>query len=175
MVEGNIDYQYAHGESVARVKVKAGEHSFRASFPEFAGMANPRDNVNLGWPPQTVHRLHRYRGPVQSGGCTAREPEADFRLRQKTPECARKIIENLARRAYRRPVTKQEVDGLVNLAAMVRKDSGFVRRRHSRGAAGNADVAEFPVSAWRARSGQRCTIWLRGSPISCGAACRTKN
>ncbi len=35
---------------------------------------------------------------------------------------ARKILSDLARRAYRRPVTKQEVEKLVNLVAMVQKD-----------------------------------------------------
>jgi hypothetical protein len=35
---------------------------------------------------------------------------------------ARKILSDLARRAYRRPVTDQEVEGLVKLVAMVQKD-----------------------------------------------------
>jgi hypothetical protein len=36
--------------------------------------------------------------------------------------CARKIVGDLARRAYRRPVTEKEVDDLVKLVAMVQKD-----------------------------------------------------
>jgi len=36
--------------------------------------------------------------------------------------CARKIVADLARRAYRRPVTDKEVDDLVKLVAMVQKD-----------------------------------------------------
>jgi len=36
--------------------------------------------------------------------------------------CARKIVGDLARRAYRRPVTDKEVDELVKLVAMVQKD-----------------------------------------------------
>jgi hypothetical protein len=35
---------------------------------------------------------------------------------------ARRIVADLARRAYRRPVTEQEVEGLVKLVAMVQKD-----------------------------------------------------
>src|SRR5262249_607603 len=38
------------------------------------------------------------------------------------PGCARKIVEGLARRAYRRPVTPQEVDQLVNLVSAARKE-----------------------------------------------------
>jgi hypothetical protein len=38
------------------------------------------------------------------------------------PACARKIVEGLARLAYRRPVTSQEVDQLLKLAANVRKE-----------------------------------------------------
>lgn len=37
------------------------------------------------------------------------------------PSCARKIISNLARRAFRRPVMRQEVDRLVGLVSMVQK------------------------------------------------------
>src|SRR5205823_154417 len=36
----------------------------------------------------------------------------------------RVILSKLARRAYRRPVTDQEVDGLVRLFSMVEKDTG---------------------------------------------------
>src|SRR5947208_10667642 len=38
------------------------------------------------------------------------------------PECARTIVENLMRRAYRRPPTRQEVDAKLRLAAMAQKE-----------------------------------------------------
>src|SRR5262249_17693474 len=38
------------------------------------------------------------------------------------PECARRIVENLARRAYRRPVTGAEVEELMRLVSMTRKE-----------------------------------------------------
>src|SRR5262249_3291935 len=40
------------------------------------------------------------------------------------PACARRIIENLARRAFRRPVTKQDVDSLMPYFEAGRKGAG---------------------------------------------------
>jgi hypothetical protein len=40
---------------------------------------------------------------------------------QQDPECARRIVAALARRAYRRPVTEKEVDGLVRFVAMAQQ------------------------------------------------------
>lgn len=122
IVEGNIDYQYAHGEAVARVRVKAGEHFFRASFPEFADMQNPRDNVNLDGRRKLFIDYVDIVGPFQPGGEPPESRKRIFVCGQKSDECARRIIETLARRAYRRPVTSEEADQLVNLAALVRKN-----------------------------------------------------
>src|SRR4051812_32531357 len=46
VVEGTTDYEYARGESVARIKLTAGDHALRVSFPGMANMANPRTNFN---------------------------------------------------------------------------------------------------------------------------------
>ena len=121
VVEGNIDYQYAHGEAIVRVKVKAGEHFFRASFPEFADLENPRDNVNLDGRRKLFIDYIDIVGPFQPRLGPSEGNQRIFVCAGKTPECARQIIENLARRAYRRPLTKREVDDLVNLSSLVRK------------------------------------------------------
>ena len=121
IVEGNIDYQYAHGEAIARVKVKAGEHFFRASFPEFAGIQNPRDNVNLDGRRMLFIDYIDIVGPFEPAASPPESRKRIFVCGEKTPECARRIIEDLARRAYRRPLAKQEADQLVDLAALVRK------------------------------------------------------
>ena len=121
IVEGNIDYQYAHGEAIVRVKVKAGEHFFRASFPEFADLENPRDNVNLDGRRKLFIDYIDIVGPFQPRLGPSESRQRIFVCAGKTPECARQIIENLARRAYRRPLTKREVDDLVNLSSLVRK------------------------------------------------------
>ena len=121
VIEGNIDYQDAHGESIARVKVKAGEHFFRASFPEFAGLQNPRDNVNLDGRRKLFIDYIDIVGPFERSADAPESRKRIFVCDQKTPGCARQIVENLARRAYRRPVTKLEADELVRLAALVQK------------------------------------------------------
>src|SRR5262249_54747582 len=121
VVEGNIDYQYAHGESVGRVKVKAGEHSFRASFPEFAAMENPRDNVNLDGRRKLFIDYVDIVGPFEPKAAPPESRQRIFVCSEQTPECARQIIETLAGRAYRRPVSKSETEALANLAAQVRR------------------------------------------------------
>ncbi|MDQ6705867.1 MAG: DUF1592 domain-containing protein, partial [Acidobacteriota bacterium] len=121
VVEGNIDYQYAHGEAIARVKVKAGEHFFRASFPEFAGLRDPRDNVNRDGRRKLFIDYIDIVGPFARNSDAPESHKRIFVCAQKTPGCARQIVENLARRAYRRPITKLEADELVQLASLVQK------------------------------------------------------
>ena len=119
IVEGNLDYQYAHGESVARVKLKAGEHSFRASFPEYAGMEKPRTNVNLDGRRKLFTDYFDIVGPFNP----APVRKGNFICAARTPECSQRIVEDLARRAWRRVPTQVEVDELTELATQVRKDS----------------------------------------------------
>lgn len=119
-VEGNIDYQYAHGESIARVKVRAGEHFFRASFPEFADLSDPMENMNTDGRRKLFIDYVDIVGPFSAA---AEKPETYKRLfvcEEQTAVCAEKILGTIARRAYRRPVTKAELGGLTGLAAMVR-------------------------------------------------------
>jgi hypothetical protein len=124
IVEGNIDYKYAHGESVARVRLEAGEHSFRASYPEFMGMQNPRTNVNMDGRCGLFIDYFDIVGPFNATRTIPQSRKRIYVCPERTPECAGRIIENLARRAYRRPPARQELDSLTTLAAMVRKDSG---------------------------------------------------
>jgi len=123
IVEGNIDYQYAHGESIARVKVKAGEHPFRASFPEFAALANPRDNMNLDGRRKLFIDYVDIVGPFAPAPQQIESRERLYICREQTPACAQRILGRLATRAYRRPVTTQELTALSGLSAIVR-DAG---------------------------------------------------
>lgn len=122
VVEGNVDYVYAHGESIARVKLKAGEHSFRASYPEFANLAHPRDNVNLDGRRMLFIDYIDIWGPYNPTPAATVARERIFVCGEKTAECASKIVAALARRAYRRPVTAQEHEELTRIAAMVRQN-----------------------------------------------------
>jgi hypothetical protein len=122
VVEGNIDYQYAHGEAIAHVKVTAGEHFFRASFPEFAGMKNPRENVNLDGRRMLFIDYVDIVGPFEPQATAPESRKKIFVCGEKSAACAKQIVESLASRAYRRPATKQEIDELAALAASVQKN-----------------------------------------------------
>lgn len=119
IVEGNIDFQYAHGESIARVKVTAGEHFFRASFPEFAALDNPLDNMNLDGRRKLFIDYVDVVGPYNP---EPRRPSKIFVCNEKTDSCLKQILSVLARRAYRRPVAADELGRLTALAASVRKE-----------------------------------------------------
>jgi Protein of unknown function (DUF1592)/Protein of unknown function (DUF1588)/Protein of unknown function (DUF1595)/Protein of unknown function (DUF1585) len=54
----------------------------------------------------------------EARGLASPKPEED------NPDCARRIIENLARRAFRRPVTKVDVDSLMPYFEAGRKEAG---------------------------------------------------
>jgi mono/diheme cytochrome c family protein len=54
----------------------------------------------------------------EARGLASPKPEKD------DPDCARRIIENLARRAFRRPVTKVDVDSLMPYFEAGRKEAG---------------------------------------------------
>ncbi len=121
IVEGNIDYVYAHGESIARVHLTAGEHSFRASFPEYADTDKPLDNVNTDGRRKLFVDYFDIVGPFDPKP-PARNPKV-FICVDRTPACSRLIVQNLARHAWRRQPTAIEVNELADLATAVRKDS----------------------------------------------------
>jgi hypothetical protein len=82
--------------------------------PRFEGMAV--SEVNIVWPtefkkgpsPESLKKIYSC-GPVDG---------------RYTPECERKILSNLASRAYRRSVSSQEVDELVMIASGAQKRGG---------------------------------------------------
>ena len=45
-VEGDGNYNYSHGDNVARVKVTAGDHRLRVSWPDLANHPNPFGLIN---------------------------------------------------------------------------------------------------------------------------------
>ncbi len=59
--------------------------------------------------------------------------------------CRLPVISKLARRAYRRPVSKDEVGKLVALAERVERETGLVRRRAHLRAAGDPGLAGLPL------------------------------
>jgi hypothetical protein len=120
VVEGNIDFQYAHGESIARVKVDAGVHHFRASFPAFANLENPLDNMNTDGRRKLFIDYLDIVGPFNPAVSRSELQRMLFACDEQTPACAEKMVGALARRAYRRAVTPEEVNRLAGLVAQVR-------------------------------------------------------
>src|SRR4051794_18542421 len=109
VVEGTTTFGYDRGEFTARVTVKAGARNLRASFPEFADLTDPRQNIN---PDQRRALFVDYLdivGPFNpSTGPSASYRKVfacDHAPGKHTSECARRAIESVMRRAYRRPVS----------------------------------------------------------------------
>ncbi len=130
VVEGDVTFEYSRGEFIARVPVQAGEHFLRASFPELADLDDPRSNVN----PDGRRKLYvDYTDIVGPFNPSAAPPESYKRIflcghapGHHQPSCARPAVENLLRRAYRRPVTKEEVDAKLRLVALAQKEGDAV-------------------------------------------------
>ena len=122
VVEGTGSYGYSNGEITARAKVKAGEHFLRASFPELADLADPQSNIN---PDKRRGLFVDYLEIVGPHNPSPDHPESYkkiFVCGQHNAVCARRIISNLLERAWRRPVTQQEIASKLGLVAMVQKD-----------------------------------------------------
>jgi len=126
VVEGTTTFGYDRGEFTGRLTVKAGVHNLRASFPELADLPDPRQNLN---PDQRRALFVDYLdivGPYHPGS----DPPPSYRKvfvcdhapGKHTAACARKAVESVMRRAYRRPVTQAEVEAKYKLVAAARKE-----------------------------------------------------
>ena len=106
--------------------MKAGEHNLRASFPELADLptrgrtsiptsAAPCSSIiSISW-----GRINPSKEPPDS---YRKVFVCDHAPGKHTAECARKAVESVMRRAYRRPVTPAEVDAKYKLVAVARKE-----------------------------------------------------
>jgi hypothetical protein len=129
MVEGNTDYNYARGESVARVKLSAGDHAIRGSFPEYANVADARKQLN----PDKRRKLYidfiDIVGPFAVAPAT--KPPGFKKIficgegGNYSGQCPRQIVTNLLTRAYRRPAANDEIGKMMNLVAQVQKRDSF--------------------------------------------------
>ncbi len=117
-----------------KLALKAGPHEIGAGFlretPKTEGVA-PQGRRGGGAPAasQAVIDYLQIAGPINPTGPGDTESRRlVFVCRpvagQLEEPCARKIISTLARRAYRRPVTAADVEPLMKLMAMGRKDGG---------------------------------------------------
>jgi hypothetical protein len=125
VVEGTTDYNYARGETVVRVPVSAGDHFLRASFPELANLDDPRTHLNKDGRRKIFIDYLDILGPYQP----SQAPPQSYRRificghapGHHDARCARRVVENLAHRAYRRPPSERELEPLLKLVALAQK------------------------------------------------------
>jgi hypothetical protein len=128
-VRGSTNCEYSRGETVVRVRLTAGDHDLRISWPALANLDDPLRQYN---PSDNRRILFVDYLDVIGPFDPSKAPPASFRKifvcgspGHYSAACARQIIENLATRAFRRPATTAEVNRLVGLVENVRKDDSF--------------------------------------------------
>ncbi len=122
VIEGTSAFGYSRGEIVSRAQVKAGEHFLRASFPELADLDNPLENINPDMRRALFVDYLEIVGPYNP----STEPPASYRkifvCTQHNAQCARTIVTALMTRAWRRPVTEQEIVSKLSLENLALKE-----------------------------------------------------
>ena len=120
-IEGDTNYEYDRGAFIVRVPLKAGEHYIRASFPELANVDDPRRNINPDGRRRLYIEFTEVAGPYNPSSAPSESHKKIFICGEKTPACARRIVENLSQLAFRRPVTANEIDPLAGLVALAQR------------------------------------------------------
>ncbi|HUA86887.1 MAG TPA: DUF1592 domain-containing protein [Bryobacteraceae bacterium] len=118
---GNNACDYARPPSKVRVHLTAGDHQLRGYFPALDDIDPVRNMGENGRRRLDVEYLDIF-GPWNSSHAHPASFEKIFICGTNgnyTPPCQRQIIENLARRAYRRPPADREVAQLMKLVKLV--------------------------------------------------------
>jgi hypothetical protein len=130
VVEGDGGFGYSRGEFTARVPVKAGEHLLRASFPELADLKDPRENIN---PDMRRGLFVDYLEIVGPYNPSLAPPESYKKIftcghppGKHNAQCARTNVKNLMERAYRRPVTEDEVASKMTLVTLAQREGDSI-------------------------------------------------
>jgi hypothetical protein len=105
--------------------VTAGDHFLRASFPELANLDDPRTHLNRDGRRKIFIDYLDIIGPYQPSPAPGRSYRRIFICGhdpgRHNAQCARRVLENLAHGAYRRPPTEQELQSLLKLTALAQK------------------------------------------------------
>jgi len=124
MVEGDGNFDYAHGDNIVRVHLTAGDHQLRVSWPDLANHPNPFGLINADGRQELFVDYMRVLGPYNPSPA----PPAGYRKificgepGRYSPACVRQIVANLMTRAYRRPAKESEVQRLLELVDDVQK------------------------------------------------------
>lgn len=126
VIEGDSAYGYSRGEFTVRAPVKAGEHFLRASFPELADLKDPRENIN---PDMRRGLFVDYLEIVGPYNASTEPPESYKKIficghppGKHNAQCPRIVVSDLMERAYRRPVTEEELASKLNLVALAQQE-----------------------------------------------------
>jgi hypothetical protein len=122
VIEGTGAFGYSQGEFTARATVKAGERFLRASYPELADLADPRENINPDMRRGLFVDYLDIVGPFNPSTAPPASYTKIFICNQKTTPCAKTILSSLMERAYRRPVTEEELKSKLDLVALAQKE-----------------------------------------------------
>src|SRR5688572_16090939 len=122
VIEGTGAFGYSQGEFTERATVKAGERFIRASYPELANLDNPLQNINPDMRRGLFVDYLDIVGPFNPSKARPESYTKIFICAQKTPQCERTILSNLMERAYRRPVTQDEIASKLELVRLAQRE-----------------------------------------------------
>jgi hypothetical protein len=122
VIEGNGTFGYSQGEFTSRATVKAGERFLRASYPELADLDNPLQNINPDMRRGLFVDYLDIVGPFNPSTAPPESYKKIFICSQKSTQCARTILSSLMERAYRRPLTDEELKSKLDLVTLAQKE-----------------------------------------------------
>jgi len=130
IVEGTGAFGYSRGEFVVRVPVKAGQRSFRASYPELADLEDPRQNINPDMRRGLFVDYLEIVGPYNPQAAPPESYRKVFACNHAPgthqAACARRSIETLMERAYRRPPSATELEAKLRLAWLAQTEGDSI-------------------------------------------------
>lgn len=118
VIEGTGAFGYSQGEFTERATVKAGERFIRASYPELANLDSPLQNINPDMRRGLFVDYLDIVGPFNPSTAPPESYKKIFICTQKTAQCARTILSSLMERAYRRPITEEELQSKLDLVTL---------------------------------------------------------
>ena len=122
VIEGTGSFGYSQGEFTARATVKAGERFIRASYPELANLDSPLQNINPDMRRGLFVDYLDIVGPFNPSTAPPASHKQIFTCSQKTAQCARTILSSLMERAYRRPITQEELQSKLDLVTLAQRE-----------------------------------------------------
>ena len=122
VIEGTGTFGYSQGEFTERATVRAGERFIRASYPELANLDNPLQNINPDMRRGLFVDYLDIVGPFNPSKARPESYTKIFICSQKTTECARTILSSLMERAYRRPITQDELNSKLELVRLAQRE-----------------------------------------------------